>query len=79
MKKTFPNRTFIFYLLFFILTNSSGIQLPGYSQRWFRKPVTNATIKIKLSILTDTSGFFASGSGTYLWEEEQTNVKTNTF
>jgi hypothetical protein len=42
-------------------------------------PITNATIKVKLSILTDTTGFFASGSGTYFWEEEQTNVKTNAF
>jgi hypothetical protein len=32
-----------------------------------------------LSILTDTTGFFASGGGTYLWEEEQANVKTNAF
>ena len=42
-------------------------------------PITNATIKIKLSILTDTSGFYVSGSGTYLWEEEQTGIKTNAF
>jgi hypothetical protein len=42
-------------------------------------PIVNATIKVKLSILTDTSGFYATGSGTYLWEEEQTNVKTNAF
>jgi trimeric autotransporter adhesin len=42
-------------------------------------PITNATIKIKLSVLTDTSGFFLNGTGTYLWEEEQTDVKTNAF
>jgi hypothetical protein len=42
-------------------------------------PIVNANIKVKLSILTDTTGFYATGSGTYLWEEEQTNVKTNSF
>ena len=42
-------------------------------------PITNATIRVKLSILTDTTGFFASGTGTYLWEEEQTDIKTNAF
>jgi trimeric autotransporter adhesin len=41
--------------------------------------IVNATIKVKLSILSDTTGFYASGGGTYFWEEEQTNVKTNAF
>jgi hypothetical protein len=41
--------------------------------------VVGATIKVKLSILSDTTGFYISGGGTYLWEEEQTNVKTNAF
>ena len=41
--------------------------------------IANSTIKVKLSILTDTAGFYASGGGTYLWEEEQINVKTNAF
>jgi hypothetical protein len=42
-------------------------------------PIANATIKVMLSILSDTTGFYLSGSGTYIWEEEQTNVKTNAF
>jgi hypothetical protein len=42
-------------------------------------PIANATIKVELSILTDTTGFFATGGGIYLWEEEHTNVKTNAF
>jgi hypothetical protein len=42
-------------------------------------PIVGATIKVKLSILSDTTGFYASGSGTYIWEEEQANVKTNSF
>ncbi len=43
------------------------------------KPITGATIKVKLSILSDTTGFYATGGGTYIWEEEQTNIKTNSF
>jgi trimeric autotransporter adhesin len=42
-------------------------------------PITGATIKVKLSILSDTTGFYLSGAGTYIWEEEQTNIKTNAF
>ena len=42
-------------------------------------PIINATIKVKLSILSDTTGFYASGNGTYIWEEEHSNVKTNAF
>jgi trimeric autotransporter adhesin len=42
-------------------------------------PIQSATIKVKLSILSDTAGFYTSGGGTYLWEEEHTNVSTNSF
>jgi hypothetical protein len=42
------------------------------------KEIVNTTIKIRLSILSDTNGFYASGTGTYIWEEEQ-STKTNGF
>ena len=42
-------------------------------------PITNSTVKVKLSVLTDTAGFYFSGTGTYVWEEEHTNVKTNAY
>ncbi|HPC98726.1 MAG TPA: hypothetical protein PL040_07105 [Bacteroidales bacterium] len=42
-------------------------------------PITNATLWVRLSILSDTTGFYSSGSGTYVWEETHTNVKTNSF
>lgn len=32
---------------------------------------------MKLSVLTDTTGFYSGTGGTYLWEEEHTGVKTN--
>jgi len=30
-------------------------------------PITGATIKVKLSILSDTSGFYFGTGGTYIW------------
>ena len=39
-------------------------------------PIASKDIQVKISILSDTTGFYASGSGTYLWEEEH-SVKTN--
>jgi hypothetical protein len=40
-------------------------------------PIVGATIKVKLSVLSDTTGFKANGTGTYLLEEE--HVKTNAY
>ncbi|NMC41805.1 MAG: hypothetical protein GYA43_11670, partial [Bacteroidales bacterium] len=42
-------------------------------------PITGATIKVKLSVLSDTTGFYSGTGGVYVWEEEHTNVKTNSF
>lgn len=42
------------------------------------KEILNASVLVKISILSDTTGFYGSGSGTYIWEEQQT-VKTNNF
>lgn len=39
-------------------------------------PIANTLIKVKLSVLSDTSGFYLN-NGTYLWEEEHTGVKTD--
>ncbi|MCU0472912.1 MAG: tail fiber domain-containing protein [Bacteroidales bacterium] len=39
-------------------------------------PIGNTTLLVKVSILSDTSGFHASGGGDYIWEEQQ-SVKTN--
>jgi hypothetical protein len=40
------------------------------------KEIANTTLQVKISILTDTSEFYAGGTGTYIWEEQQT-VTTN--
>jgi hypothetical protein len=42
-------------------------------------PITNSILKVRLSVLTDTTGFYLTGAGTYLWEEEHTGVPTNSF
>jgi hypothetical protein len=69
--------SFSFYLL------SSQVP-PGFNYQAVARdgsnnPIAGATIKVKLSILSDTTGFYADGSGTYIWEEEQTGIKTNAF
>jgi hypothetical protein len=42
-------------------------------------PIVSKTIKVMLSVLSDTTGFYATGSGNYIWEEEQSNITTNAF
>ena len=39
-------------------------------------PVANQDLQVKVSILSDTTGFYSSGRGTYIWEEQHA-VKTN--
>ena len=69
--------SFVFYLLSSQIPQ--GFNYQAIARDASGNPITNATIKVKLSILSDTTGFYVSGSGTYVWEEEQTNVKTNAF
>jgi hypothetical protein len=42
------------------------------------KEIANTTLLIKVSILSDTTGFYAGGAGIYVWEEQQ-SVKTNSM
>jgi trimeric autotransporter adhesin len=42
------------------------------------KEIVSTALQVKISVLTDTTNFYISGSGTYLWEEQQ-NVTTNSF
>lgn len=75
----------VFILLAFLYFNiSANSQIPqGFSYQAIArgsdgKEITNTLIGIKISILTDTTGFYGSGGGTYLWEEEQ-SIKTNSL
>ncbi len=69
--------SFIFYLLSSQVPQ--GFNYQAIARDGSGNPIIGATIKVKLSILSDTTGFYASGGGTYIWEEEHTNVKTNAF
>lgn len=53
-----------------------GFNYQAVARRSDGTEIQNTTLQVKVSILSDTSGFYASGSGTYLWEEQQ-NVTTN--
>jgi trimeric autotransporter adhesin len=69
--------SFSFYLLSSQVPQ--GFNYQAIARDGAGNPIINATIKVKLSVLSDTSGFYATGGGTYIWEEEQPNVKTNAF
>jgi hypothetical protein len=74
-------------LLFFIFCHLSSQTPQGFNYQAIARdgaatPIVNSTIKIKLSIMSgDTTGFYSTGliPGTYIWEEEHLNVKTNAF
>jgi Chaperone of endosialidase/Head domain of trimeric autotransporter adhesin len=71
--------SFSFYLLSSQVPQ--GFNYQAIARDGSGNPIINATLKVKLSILSDTTGFYLTGgsSASYIWEEEQTNVKTNAF
>jgi hypothetical protein len=72
--------SFIFYLLSSQVPQ--GFNYQAIARDGSGNPIVNGTIKVKLSIMSgDTTGFYSTGiiPGTYIWEEVQTNVKTNGF
>ena len=79
--KTKLSLTVLLSFSFYLLSSQipQGFNYQAIARDGSGNPITNATIKVKLSILTDTSGFYVSGGGTYVWEEEQTGIKTNAF
>ena len=71
--------TFSFFLSPCTAQVPQGFNYQAIARDGSGNPITGATIKVKLSVLSDTTGFYASGSGAYIWEEEHLNVKTNSF
>jgi len=69
--------SFPFYLL--VSQVPQGFNYQAIARDASNNPITNATISVKLSILKDTAGFYPSGGGTYIWEEEHLGVKTNAY
>jgi hypothetical protein len=78
-------KTILLSLLFFLVCIGLTAQVPqGFNYQAIARdnsgnPITTGTINVKLSILTDTLGFYASGAGVYVWEEQHNNVKPNSF
>ena len=75
-------RTRLVSLLFLLFGSSSFAQVPqGFNYQAVARdglgsPISNQNLEVKISILSDTTGFYASGSGNYIWEEQH-SVKTN--
>jgi trimeric autotransporter adhesin len=72
-------------LPFSFLLSPSNAQVPqGFNYQAIARdgsgnPIVNATISVRLSILSDSSGFYPGGFGTYVWEETHSGVKTNAY
>ena len=71
-------------LFLFVLSYSAGQVPQGMNYQAIARdgsgnPIVGATINVKLSILSDTTGFYTAGGGVYVYEEQHTGVKTNAF
>jgi hypothetical protein len=72
----------LFFLIFSMFSaivaaqNPEGFNYQAVARDGSGNPIANTTLQVKISILSDTSGFHSSGTGTYIWEEQQ-GVKTN--
>ena len=68
--------SFSFYLLSSQVPQGFNYQAVALDQT--NHEITNTALQVKISILSDTTGFRLTGSGTYIWEEQQ-NVTTDKF
>lgn len=69
--------SFSFYLLSSQIPQ--GFNYQAIARDGSGNPIVNATLSVRLSILSDSNGFYPGGVGTYVWEETHSNVKTNAF
>lgn len=69
--------SFAFYLLSSQVPQ--GFNYQAIARDGSGNPIVNATIDIRLSVLSDSNGFYPIGNGTYVWEETHSNVKTNNY
>jgi len=56
--------------------NPEGFNYQAIARDGSGNPIINTILQVRISILSDTNGFHASGAGTYIWEEQQA-VKTS--
>jgi hypothetical protein len=69
-----------FGLATFLLTGQvpQGFNYQAIARDGTGAAMVNQTILVKVSVLTDTLGFKANGTGTYLWEEQHSVTTSNT-
>ncbi len=68
---------FTFSLLPCIAQVPQGFNYQAVARDKSGNPIINGTLWVRLSILSDTTGFYSSGNGIYLWEETHTGINTN--
>jgi len=68
--------TFTFYLLSSQVPQ--GLNYQAIARGSDGKEIVNTSLQVQISILSDTTGFKATGGGTYIWEEEH-SVTTNSL
>lgn len=72
--------TAIFTFFFYLLSSQvpQGFNYQAVARDAAGTPLMNQNILVKISILSDTTGFYTTGNGTYLWEEQH-SVRTNSL
>ena len=79
--KTKLSLTFLFFILIVFTVEGQipqGFNYQAVVRDAMGNLVINKDMQVKIAILSDTTGFYANGTGTYIWEELH-NVKTNAF
>jgi hypothetical protein len=72
----------LFFLIFstmyilLVAQKPEGFNYQAIAQDGSGNPIASTTLQVRISILTDTTGFHANGTGTYIWEEQQ-GIMTN--
>jgi hypothetical protein len=70
----------LLYLTFCLVSaqNPQGFNYQAIARGSDGKELISTPLQVKLSVLSDTNGFKATGAGVYVWEEQQ-NAVTNSF
>ena len=80
MKRKLLLQFFLLSFTFFISWSQvpDGFNYQALARNASGDPIVNSTILVKISILSDTTGFYLTNAGTYIWEEQH-SVTTNSI
>lgn len=78
MKKTLLSFLLCIIYVFAKAQVPHGINYQAIARGSNGNELVNTPLQVKVSILSDTTGFKATGTGSYIWEEQQ-SVSTNAF